>query len=171
MDLGALIAEAREVLDELTISPPLIPLASLKRKGNPAQHYGGTKVGEPKAATAAGRPSNVGKPGGDSTKAGVKPKELSKTFKKRDFQKTQATPAAKKPSGSGDKPPSCPGGQAPRMVFGKWRCSAPTSKGAKQAKSRIAAKRQKKGQKKAAPKGTLAKLVHKARKALVGLFK
>lgn len=184
MDLGALITEAREVLDEL-VSPPLIPLASLKRKGPTSQHYGGTQG----ASTSAARPKNVSKAtgGGDGTQAGVAPKSLdkreptvSKTFQrdksaknkgpipkgaKRDREPTQALP-----KGKGEKP-SCPGGQAPRMVFGKWRCSAPTSKGAQQAKSRIATKRKAKGQKKAAPKGALAKLVHKARKALVGLFK
>lgn len=166
MDLGALIAEAREVLDELTASPPLIPLAALKRRGDPSRHYGGTKVHPPEAGTAAGRPSNVKKPGdGDGTKAGVKPQSLSKSGLSKTYKKkTQATPA------KGGTKPSCPGGQQPRMVFGKWKCAAPGSKGAGQAKARIAKKRQAKV-KKAAPKGALGKLVHKARKALMSLFK
>lgn len=158
MDLRALTEEARELMELAT--PATIPLPKLKKTTG---HYGydpdrsavGTRADRaPKAAS-----------GGDKTAAGIKPKDISKTHNPRDSQKTKATPA------KGGSKPSCPGGQAPRMVFGKWRCSAPTSKGAQKAKSRIATKRKKKTQKVQAPKGTIAKLVHKARSALVNLFK
>lgn len=166
LDLVALTEELRDLLErEVFTSPVTVPVPKLKKPLLPGQGYSKDQSVQ---KTGAARPSNVSS-GGDGTKAGVRPKELSKTFNKRDFQKTQSTPAVKPKAGSGSEKPSCPGGQQPRMVFGKWRCSGAASKGSKQAKSRIAQKRQKK--KASAPKGTLAKLVHKARAALTSLFK
>lgn len=158
-------------------SPALVPLASLKRKGDPSRFYGHGK--DPSAGTKASRPSAMGgdgtqagvKPkgvGGDGTQAGVKPKELTKTFAspaKRDREPTQSLPAAKK--GGGEKP-SCPGGGTPRMVFGKWRCTGGGSKGAEKGKSRLAAKRKARPKK---PKlGKMSKLVLKAKKMLAQWF-
>jgi hypothetical protein len=161
MDLVSLTEQVREMLAELTISPATQAIPKLKKKV--AGQYGYDPARSEKGTRADRTPKSGG--GGDSTAAGVKHKDVKEPT--RNHQKT----VAKAPtSGKGEKP-TCPGGKAPRMVFGKWRCAGQTSKGAKQAKSRIAAKRQQKGSKKAAPKSALGKLVHKARSALLSLFK
>lgn len=161
MDLVGLTEELRELVE--LFSPPTIPIPKLKPG---YKHAYDTSTDAP--GTKASRPSNVGAGGG--TQAGVKPKSLGgdggTKARARDSQKTQATPKT-----SGGKPPSCPGGKEPRMVFGKWRCGAPRSKGAAKAKSRIAAKRKQKAKKPKVKMGGLAKLVNKARAALKGLFK
>jgi hypothetical protein len=165
MDLVGLTEELRELVE--LFSPPTIPIPKQKPGIHPGK-YGYDPEPSDKG-TKHSRPSNVGSGGGDGTQAGVKPKSVSdKTSTKakaRDNTKTKELPASK----GGGKPPSCPGGKEPRMVFGKWRCGAPRSKGAAKAQSRIATKRKQKAKK---PKvGGLAKLVNKARAALKGLFK
>ena len=168
MDLVGLTEELRELVE--LFSPPTQPIPKRKAAGAHYWGYGDEKPSSVSQGTKASRPSNVGG-GGDGTAAGVKPKSLGggdKTgtkAKSRDNQKTQATPK------TGGKPPSCEGGKEPRMVFGKWRCGAPRSKGAAKAQSRIAAKRKQKAKKPKVKVGGLAKLVNKARAALKGLFK
>lgn len=169
MSLRELIAEAQAQLDELS---PTIPLPKLKKPLHPGQGY--TKD-QSVQKTGGARPKNVASKDDDGgTKAGVKHKDVSKTYRPRDHEKTKtgakgAAKLAKNPAKSGEKP-TCPGGAQPRMVFGKWRCSGGGSKGASKAKSRIGTKRQSKGKKAPVKKGALAKLVHKARAAFKGLF-
>ena len=165
MDLVGLTEELRELVELYASATTSIP--KLKPGYKNAYDTGDSK-------TSAGRPSNVGGGGGGDgggTQAGVQPKSLDKTntkAKARDNTKTKALPA--KGKGGGSKP-SCPGGKEPRMVFGKWRCGSPRSKGAAKAQSRIATKRKQKAKKPKVKVGGLAKLVNKARAALKGLFK
>jgi hypothetical protein len=172
MELVSITQALRELVE--LYAPPTIPIPKLK-KAVPAGSHGYAKD-TAVVKTGGARPSNVGSDGG-GTKAGVAHKDvgtLSKTYTKpkpkgRDNTKTKTTAPAKTPGKTGEKP-SCPGGQEPRMVFGKWRCGA--SKGAAKAKSRIATKRKAKAKsKKKAPQGMLGKLVHKARAVLKSLFK
>lgn len=190
-DLSDLIEATEDLLAELARDgqSPTIAIPKLKQPDHPGRYK------PDKAKTGGDRPKNK-KPkkddDGEKTGAGVQHKDVGGTgntgthmrvpktavMPARDREKTNALPADQKSkktktsAGKGGEKPSCPGGQQPRMVFGKWRCSGASSKGSKQAKSRIATKRQKKGQKKGkAPKGVLAKLVHKARSALTSLFK
>jgi hypothetical protein len=168
MDLAGLTAELRELVE--LVSPATMPIPKLKRGFKHAYD-----TGPEKSATMASRPSSLAKAAdGDGTQAGVKPKSLGRDDTKTSAKpkgrdtKTQVTPGAAPKAGGGTKP-SCPGGQEPRMVFGKWRCGAARSKGAAKAKSRIATKRKAKGKPKVKV-GGLAKLVNKARAALAGLF-
>ncbi len=170
MDLLRLTEAAWGLLDEL--APHTIPIPKLK-KAVDGEH--GYKPDNSVVGTKGGRPSSV-KPqdDGDKTGAGVKPKSISpsdtKTGQRPSKTKTSTTKKkAPAPSGAGTKPTSCPGGGAPRMVFGKWRCTGQSSSGSTKAKSRIATKR-KAGKKKPPPKGLIAKLVHKARAAFAGMF-
>jgi hypothetical protein len=163
MDLIGLTEELRGLME--LFAAPTQPIPKLRKAI--AGKYGYDP--EPSVGTKASRPSSMAraKGDGDGTKAGVQhkdvPGDVSKTAKRGRNTKTQVTPPAK-----GEKP-SCPGGQEPRMVFGKWRCGALRSKGAAKAKSRIAGKRKQKA--KTPKRGALAQLVHKARAALKGLFK
>lgn len=175
MDLVALTEELRELLEyEFQKYSVTQPIPKLRKKSGSGQGYS-DKSGASPAKTNASRPSSLAKSGddGDGTKAGVKHKDVPGTKasapRGRD-SKTQATPGTKAKGGTGTKPPSCPGGQQPRMVFGKWRCAG-GSGGAQKAKARIATKRKQKPKKKQVQKGTLAKLIGKARDAFKGLFK
>lgn len=168
MDLAGLTGALRELVE--LFSPPTIPIPKLKPGYKHAYDTGPEKPG-----TVASRPSSLAKGDGGGTQAGVKPKSLGRDSDTKTSQrpkgrdtKTQATPKTKPKAGG--KPPSCPGGAEPRMVFGQWRCTGGGSKGAQKAKSRISAKRKAKGKKPKVKVGGLAKLVNKARAALKGLF-
>lgn len=122
----------------------------------------GTKADRPKASggdsTAAGvKPKSVDN---DGTKAGVKPKDVEP--KKDEPKKAPAKQSRSRKGSSKSKPDtSCPGGQKPRMVFGKWRCV-----GGGGDKPKL---KKKTAKKKATPKkqpGFLARAVKQIRKVL-----